>query len=759
MKNTTYQNDHPQSLGFYPWLFCAICWLLGTVSGYSTHIVGGDISYRCLGNQKYEITLTLRRDCLNGSPQAQFDDPAYVGIFDNRGTLVRNLGRNGVLDMAFRHDDTLNEILVKSCGIVGGDVCVHTTSYVDTLELPFRAGGYLLAYQRCCRNFSIRNIVDPLEAGATYTVELTEDALIFCNSSPVLAEYPPIYLCGGQPIYFDQKARDAEGDSLVYRLCVPYLGANQQTPRPLTPSSPPYDLVQFSGNYRLEDMIGGTPPLNMAPSTGIMTGFAEAIVAQYLIAYCVEEYRDGKLLSVLRRDFQINVRLCSSVPIANFSTMTNVCSGTFNIKCTDQSHDLFAQVVGWNWFAELNGKLQLSSSKDPEFAFQDTGTLKLTLVITSSESCKDTFNQWLTLVHPGPNVDFRSDTICRMDSVELRTRLDSGFQYQWTPPDGLSCLNCPHPKASPSQNTRYVLHAKREGCEIWDTVDIVVKNCIVDPCIFFVEERCLPGGMVELKAVDGFGHLIQPASRQFELFWNILPNNRHSGYALQNQNPIQLMTGEFFRLTGKYYSWEAGKPHRIEFADICERKIQDTVATICSGPCDSFNFILSSCEDDYDKSNNLNFPPSICESICGGACQYIIALFESDGRLIDPNAYEIVWSDGSTGAYIHRMGPYYNNVWAEVRKGDCSWRGKYIKQCSQFGKFHHETESLNSRSHQANRLAKKDCLGTSQALRIYSMTGVPMGNSTEDLPNLPPGIYLLIDHVNGQSMTIKWIVD
>ena len=42
----------------------------------ATHIVGGEMTYRCLGNDFYELTLTVRRDCENGAEDAPFDDPS-----------------------------------------------------------------------------------------------------------------------------------------------------------------------------------------------------------------------------------------------------------------------------------------------------------------------------------------------------------------------------------------------------------------------------------------------------------------------------------------------------------------------------------------------------------------------------------------------------------------------------------------------------------------------------------------------------------
>ncbi|MGB3084412.1 MAG: hypothetical protein WBB21_06830, partial [Saprospiraceae bacterium] len=153
-------------------LFLTILFLVCIYSpkAHASHIVGGEMSYKCLGGQVYEITLTLRRDCFNGSPEAEFDDPAHIGIFDTEGNPARNVGQFGLLLLDFRNDDTLNEILRTECEVVGGDVCVHTTTYRGKIELAFAKGGYTLAYQRCCRNKTITNISDPELIGATYSV-------------------------------------------------------------------------------------------------------------------------------------------------------------------------------------------------------------------------------------------------------------------------------------------------------------------------------------------------------------------------------------------------------------------------------------------------------------------------------------------------------------------------------------------------------------------------------------------------------------
>ena len=200
---------------------------LWSISGFATHIVGGDLTYRCLGNDKYEVTLMFYRDCLGGNPEADFDDPASIAIYDSKNNLQVQLGQLGQILIKFNADDTLRQ--ESDCFIDGNGVCVHRTIYKKIVELPFRAGGYTLVYQRCCRNTTLANIVDPLETGATYIAEVTEQALAECNSSPAFRDWPPIFICVGEELNYDHSAIDEDGDSSGVQSMYAILGSNQRT--------------------------------------------------------------------------------------------------------------------------------------------------------------------------------------------------------------------------------------------------------------------------------------------------------------------------------------------------------------------------------------------------------------------------------------------------------------------------------------------------------------------------------------------------
>ena len=142
----------------------------------ATHIVGADMSFQCLGNDFYEVTLIVRRDCINGADDAPFDNPASVGIFDAFGNPLNFLGSLGQVLLPFTGKTEIGANR-PDCGYFGGPVCVEEAVYKNRVYLPFRAKGYILAYERCCRNVTLNNIIDPLETGTAKFVCLTETTL------------------------------------------------------------------------------------------------------------------------------------------------------------------------------------------------------------------------------------------------------------------------------------------------------------------------------------------------------------------------------------------------------------------------------------------------------------------------------------------------------------------------------------------------------------------------------------------------------
>lgn len=133
--------------------------LVFSLKSFATHIVGGEIFYNFLGGNNYRITLKLYRDCASGN--AQYDNPATIFIFDSTGNFIDSV------KIPFPGSIVLPVSVNNPCFIPPTNVCVEESIYITTVNLPAISGGYNITYQRCCRNNSILNLINPGDVGST----------------------------------------------------------------------------------------------------------------------------------------------------------------------------------------------------------------------------------------------------------------------------------------------------------------------------------------------------------------------------------------------------------------------------------------------------------------------------------------------------------------------------------------------------------------------------------------------------------------
>ncbi|MCS7036634.1 MAG: gliding motility-associated C-terminal domain-containing protein [Saprospiraceae bacterium] len=380
---------------------------LSQMPAWATHIVGGEITYRCLGNDQYEINLTVYRDCFNGVPW--FDNPASIGVYDAQWNLVRNL----FVSWNPAAHDTLPVALDNPCLVVPPNVCVHRSTYRAITTLPFRPGGYTLVYQRCCRNKLIRNLPNPLNTGISIIATLSEATLLQCNNSAVFNKWPPVAICVNEPINFDHSATDRDGDSLVYRLCTPLNGPDSLNPQPSPPLKGPYPEVVWLPPYNLGNVLGGDP-LAIHPATGFMTGIPNTI-GNFVVGVCVDEYRNGALISTTRRDFQYNVAECG-YPTAAFAEVGGACENEV-VRFINQSN---FPSVRW-YFDWPNDLTKTTTVYSPTYQFPDTGTYTIALIVGPGLPCADTAFQTIRVgafsIDAAMKVEFPQ---CNNDGLVIR---------------------------------------------------------------------------------------------------------------------------------------------------------------------------------------------------------------------------------------------------------------------------------------------------------------------------------------------------
>lgn len=371
--------------------------MLSVTSLKATHIVGGEMTYECLGNNQYQITMRVYRDCYSG--QAGFDgspgaQSARVTIYLGSGQNAQNMGTPniGTPDIT-----KIDPVVTNPCLTAPANVCVEEGLYTFTVNLIPSDKSYFIAYQRCCRNGTISNIITPGDVGATYAVEITPLAQQECNSSPTFQDFPPIAICVNDTLRFDHSATDKDGDSLVYSFCTPLYGGSKNNVAPNPESKPPYDGVTFQWPFSQNNPVGGNPQVSIDPITGEIFGFP-TIQGQYVVGVCVTEYRNGEVLSITQRDFQFNIVACVQAINAEIEIPTDILYGGKALICGKSVLTLINKSTPVNKIADISWLVDTGSQVP--VVVQTSDTLKMTfpqpglyfgkLVANPGLSCTDT---------------------------------------------------------------------------------------------------------------------------------------------------------------------------------------------------------------------------------------------------------------------------------------------------------------------------------------------------------------------------------
>jgi gliding motility-associated-like protein len=402
--------------------------LLGKLA-LATHNRAGEITYRWINGNQYEITVTTYT---KASSQAdRCDLVVYFGDGDS-ATFARI---NGPSD--------------PNCLHMGDPIGNDTKKnlYVGTHIYP-GPGTYWISVLDPNRNSSIQNIPNSVNVPFYIRTMLVLNPFLGgVNNSPALT-FPPIdYACAGQCFYHNPGAIDPDGDSLVYSL-VPCLG----------------DQGQVIPGYTFPPTIGGGTNA-IDPVTGEYNWCSPAFSAQgeWNIAILIEEYRklsDGSyaLVGAVLRDMQIYVIACSNNPPVISSV---------NDTCIMAGTTLTLQV---NAFDPVdNNAITLSATgapfqASPPATFTSSTTVNPTGTFTWTPQCGHIRNQPYQVTfkaedtHPNiPLVDFEAFSIKVVGPPPLNVTAS---------PQGTSILVDWDPSVCASEIVKYLVYRK-ESCDPW----------------------------------------------------------------------------------------------------------------------------------------------------------------------------------------------------------------------------------------------------------------------------------------------------
>ncbi len=399
-------------------LITSLVFLLLSLQGFASHIVGGEMSYDYIGpglipnTKQYKITLKLFRDELSGG--ASMPVSVYLGIFD--GTQQYPLANQGYLVNKTR-EDTVFVNPFPACVVNAAPISYHVGIYELNVDLPDNVNGYTVTYQTCCRVMPLEN-VDAASAagtGSTYTCKIPP----VIDNSAVFSTVVDL-ICGNKPFTLDFSAKDPDSDSLTYSFCNAYDGGPAVGSGLINPDPPPYTSVPYFNGYTPGAPLGSAVKIDS--TTGIISGVAP-MVGRYLVGVCVKSFRNGVLLAEHRKDFIVKIGDCDFAS-AQLLPQPVTCNG-FSVDFANGNQSPLNQDYFWD-FGVPSLSDDTSNLPDPTFTYPDTGRYVYKLVVNRNQPCGDSMTQTID-IYPGLFPGFTWNGQCVNSQIQFTDTTSSDF--------------------------------------------------------------------------------------------------------------------------------------------------------------------------------------------------------------------------------------------------------------------------------------------------------------------------------------------
>jgi gliding motility-associated-like protein len=295
------------ALKYKSFLGLVFCFLLQAGSLVANHLMGSDITYHCIAKWKYEVTLTIYRDC-NGVGLSSMQP---LSVVCKNQTWTKSI----TLNLVSKRDITGQNL---QCGVQSRCVSgqypygVEEFTYIGMLDLSsVSCTEFVLSWSLSARNAAITT-------GAAnrkfYTEATLYTNLSACNSSPVFSTPAAALVCVGSDFTFNNGAIDTfdVNDSLSYRFVDPLSDPSQIIPyfpswsatMPLTFYGYPNADLPIPKGFHLDSITGN---LSFRP-----VAVNEATVIVLEVTEWRKENGAMRIVGITRRDMQIVVINCGS---------------------------------------------------------------------------------------------------------------------------------------------------------------------------------------------------------------------------------------------------------------------------------------------------------------------------------------------------------------------------------------------------------------------------------------------------------------
>jgi gliding motility-associated-like protein len=305
----------------------------------ASHMMGADIAYRCLGNNKYAFTIKVYRDC-RGIP---FSSPTMQikCVSGSSTTVTPSYSLTSIRDITPTCSSGGKKCSPQNTTISSSSAAIeeHTFNYTYDFS-TMKANGCCkvqVGVGQCCRNGAITSGGAGNDFWTYCEIDICTKK---CNSSPSLTSEPIAILCCNQPFYYNNGASDTtDFDSLSYEFADPLTSWSGKTNWSGSYNSKNPFAVYWPSGYDKNKgpKPDANPPIGtyLDPETGDLV-FTPTDCSEVTIASIrINEWRKDSTgtyvkIGYTHRDIQFITQTCpgNNPPILNGPYKYSTCAGT-----------------------------------------------------------------------------------------------------------------------------------------------------------------------------------------------------------------------------------------------------------------------------------------------------------------------------------------------------------------------------------------------------------------------------------------------
>ena len=480
---------------FYKFFLATALFVIGfSTTTKATHISGGDISYTCIGQDSFLITVNLFRDCDGVSAPTVINNMSFTSTCG--GTATGSL----TLQSSTEISQLCPQQIPNSTCNGGNWPGMEQYTYTGIVVLSPPCNTWTMSWSSCCRNNQISNLTTPGSL-STYLYTTMYSGVDSCNTSPTFTSLPIPYVCMNQVVNYNFGVVEPDGDSIVYFMSPGF--------------EDPTTLVPYAGTYTFNQPFPGANAV-LNTFNGQLT-FTPTATGVFVIVVRIEEYdrATGVIKGTSIRDVQVVVQNCSNLQpeidapgIYNFtgsgtqidSNTVDVCIGdsfSFDVAISDPDtqqtvslfHNIYSALDSTAVVTITNGNPAVINVKwiaqpgSPPFtSFSITGIDDACPVVGLVSGV---FNiNIFPSTYAGPD-----ESICQGTQWQQLNAV-GGNNFTWyvisgspidtvptSPNFNMTCWHCDNPSVSPQMTTTYGVFSDlvSASCKSRDTVTVVVN--------------------------------------------------------------------------------------------------------------------------------------------------------------------------------------------------------------------------------------------------------------------------------------------